>query len=107
MLAFTKNLVARLFSFLIKNINIKTAFKKFKINFFRIASIGTVSTHVNSSSTVVNVTDTELNSLLEVVFREIGNSNVISLSLLQSLGLDTPTVIAHLQNLGYIISFLS
>jgi hypothetical protein len=85
-------------------------FNKFKLrlSLIKLSSVGTVSTIVNSSnpsnsSTVVDLTDDELNSLLEVVFREIGNSNLISLELLQSFGLHTPTVIAYLKALGYII----
>jgi len=80
---------------------------KIKSSLFKLSSIGTVSTVVNSSSdnntTVVSVTDEELNSLLEVVFREIGDSKYISVDLLQSLGLYTSTVVNYLQSLGYII----
>jgi len=76
-------------------------YNKFKLALIRLSSIGTVSTKVQS--TVVQLTDEELNSLLEVVFREIGSSNQISIGLLNSLGLYTPTVVSYLQSLGYII----
>lgn len=68
---------------------------------YRLSSIGTVSP--NDRSTSVQLSDEELNQLLEVVFREIGNSNEISAALLQSLGLYTSTVINYLEALGYII----
>ena len=71
-------------------------FNKFKLALIRLSATGTVST-------TVAVTDEELNSLLEVVFREIGSSNQISVGLLKSFGLYTPTVVAYLKNIGYII----
>ena len=57
----------------------------------------------NTSSTVVALTDAELEGFLQLVFREIGNSNLISITLLQSLGLDTASVIDLLIRLGYTI----
>jgi len=57
----------------------------------------------DEATTVVEVADADLNELLQVVFQEIGNSNLISVELLQSLGLHTETVVSYLQNLGYII----
>lgn len=74
---------------------------KFKLALIRLSSIGTVSTQVRT--TVVELSDEELNQLLEVVFREIGSSKEISLALLQSLGLHTQTVLSYLESLGYII----
>jgi hypothetical protein len=41
---------------------------------------------------------------LQIVFAEIGNSHLISVSLLRRLGLYTPTVVSYLESLGYIIS---
>jgi hypothetical protein len=81
----------------------------FKLNLLKLApiSIVTVSTQVNATTTVVDLADDELDDLLEVVYNEIGNSNEISLTLLQGLGLDTPTVIEYLQNLGYLISIFN
>jgi hypothetical protein len=74
--------------------NFMVVFDKFKLGLIRLSSF---------SSTVVGVSTEELNSLLEVVFREIGSSNYISVQLLFSLGLYTPTVIRYLESLGYII----
>lgn len=54
-------------------------------------------------SSIVELTDAELNELLQIVFAEIGNSNLISVDLLQSLGLYTDTVVSLLTSLGYII----
>jgi hypothetical protein len=54
-------------------------------------------------SSIVELTDAELNELLQIVFAEIGNSNLISVELLQSLGLYTDTVVSLLTSLGYII----
>jgi len=54
-------------------------------------------------TTIVSLTDAELNDLLEAVFREIGSSNEITVALLQSLGLYTSTVVSYLEGLGYII----
>jgi len=79
-----------------------TVSKNFKLALIRLSGIGTVSTQV-VQSTVVEVLDSDLNELLEVVFREIGSSTEIPVSLLNSLGLYTPTVVVYLQNLGYTI----
>jgi hypothetical protein len=54
-------------------------------------------------STIVELTDAELNELMQIVFAEIGNSHLISVELLQSLGLYTDTVVSLLTSLGYII----
>jgi hypothetical protein len=80
---------------------------KFKLKYLllKLSFVGTVST-VNSSAThttVVNLSDDELHSLLDFVFAQSGNSNIISRELLISLGLHTSTVINYLQSLGYII----
>jgi hypothetical protein len=55
------------------------------------------------ATTVVELTDAELNELLQIVFEEIGNGNIIEVQLLQSLGLYTDTVVSLLEALGYII----
>jgi hypothetical protein len=79
-----------------------TVSNKFKLALVRLSTIGTtVSTQV--TTTVVTVQDSELNEVLEVVFNEIGNSTEIPMSLLNNLGLYTPTVVVYLQNLGYTI----
>jgi len=56
------------------------------------------------ATTMVELSDAELNELMQIVFAEIGNSNLISIELLQSLGLYTDTVVSYLESLGYIIS---
>jgi hypothetical protein len=58
----------------------------------------------NDPTTVVELTDAELNELLQIIFAEIGNSNIIEVQLLQSLGMYTDTIVAVLQALGYIIN---
>jgi hypothetical protein len=79
-----------------------------------LSSIGAVVPYGNANTndnfvyegatTVVELSDAELNELLQIVFAEIGNSTSISVELLKSLGLYTPTVISYLESLGYIIS---
>jgi hypothetical protein len=78
-------------------------FKKFKLSLIRLSSIGTVSTHVNNPSTVVDLSDADLDSLLQFVYMTIGDSNEISAVLLKSLGLYTSTVVHYLEQLGYVI----
>jgi hypothetical protein len=57
----------------------------------------------DGATTEVELNDADLNELLQIVFAEIGNSNIISVELLQSLGLYTNTVVSALEALGYII----
>lgn len=76
---------------------------KFKIAFLRLSFAGTVSTRVNSKTTEVELSDEELNSLLEVVFRETAHSYQISAAYLQSLGLYTESVVRYLEALGITI----
>jgi hypothetical protein len=78
----------------------KGGFNFFKI--LKLALIGVVSTEVADPTTVINLTDEELQALLEPILSEIGG-NVISATYLHSLGLLTPSVIAFLEGLGYII----
>jgi hypothetical protein len=54
-------------------------------------------------STVVRLTDVELNELLQIVFFQLNGSSIIPISLLKSLGLDTASVISYLQLLGYTL----
>jgi hypothetical protein len=72
-----------------------------KIKLSVLSSIGTVSTQVNS--TAVELTDNELNDMLQVIFNQIGTSKYISFGILESLGLNTASVIQYLEALGYII----
>jgi hypothetical protein len=79
---------------------------KLKYHLLKLSFVGTVSTHVNNSAThttVVRLSDDDLHSLLDFVFAQSGNSNVISRELLKELGLHTPTVINYIKSLGYII----
>lgn len=55
------------------------------------------------ATTVVELSDADLNELLQILFAEIGNSNLISIELLQSLGLYTDTVVSVLTAIGYTI----
>jgi len=60
--------------------------------------------NVPEQTTVVPVSDQELDQLLEVVYREIGPTLEISSVLLDSFGLYTSTVVSYLEALGYIIT---
>src|ERR1700743_230994 len=59
----------------------------------------------NGATTVVSLTDAELAELLQILYAEIGNSQSIHITLLESLGLNTETVISVLQSIGYTIIF--
>jgi hypothetical protein len=83
--------------------SIERFFNKFKIALIRLSFAGTISTRVNSKTTEVELSDEELNSLLEFVFRETGNSYQISAAYLQSLGLYTESVVRYLEALGITI----
>ena len=58
---------------------------------------------VKSTSTVVYLSDAELNELLQIVFSQLEGSTLISITLLESLGLNTASVISLLQSIGYTI----
>jgi len=58
---------------------------------------------IDGETTVVELTDADLNELLEVVFDEIGDTDLISIELLQSLGLYTDSVVTFLTSLGYFL----
>jgi hypothetical protein len=79
-------------------------FTKFNLALIRLSSIGTISVRANNKSTEVELNDEELNSLLDFVFRETGNSYQISAAYLDSLGLYTETVVKYLEALGCIIT---
>src|ERR1700753_4099041 len=95
-----------IFPTLFKSSN-KGFFNRFKSALVKLSFTGIISTEVISdsieNSTSVGLTDEELNELLQVVFREIGESHEISAALLQSLGLYTETVVRYLEAMGYII----
>jgi hypothetical protein len=54
-------------------------------------------------TTVVMLTDVELQGLLQIVFNQLNGSTLISITLLESLGLNTASVISLLQKIGYTI----
>jgi len=56
-----------------------------------------------AASTVVILTDIELNELLQIVFSQLHGSTLISITLLESLGLNTSSVIYLLEKIGYTI----
>jgi hypothetical protein len=57
----------------------------------------------NAVETVVALTDAELLELLQIVFNQLRGSTLVSITLLESLGLSTDSVIDLLQKLGYTI----
>lgn len=60
---------------------------------------------INLSSTVVVLNDIELIPLLQIVFDQLNGSTVIPYTLLESLGLNTPSIISYLINIGYSILY--
>lgn len=58
-----------------------------------------------AQSTVVYLSDAELQLVLQFLFSQLNGSTLISITLLQSLGLDTTSVMALLQSLGYTILY--
>jgi hypothetical protein len=77
-----------------------------KIGNIRLALIGgALSVAIdNANTTVVQLTDQDLNELLEPILSEVVG-NHITASFLAQFGLYTPTVVAYLENLGYIITY--
>jgi hypothetical protein len=67
------------------------------------AIILTVIGLAKSTTTVVVLSDVELNELLQIVFSQLQGSTLIPITLLQGLGLDTTSVISLLQSIGYTI----
>jgi hypothetical protein len=84
-----------------------------KVNLIKLASAGALVPAGNqipnnnplfdAPTTVVELTDAELNELLQILFAEIGNSHFISIDTLQSLGLYTDTIVFLLTSQGFII----
>jgi hypothetical protein len=56
-------------------------------------------------STVVHLTDADLNQLLQFLFNQLAGSTFIPITLLESLGLNTASVISLLQSIGYTILY--
>jgi len=71
--------------------------------FTLIFSLAIMPLFINAAETVVLLNDFELLELLQVVFNQLNGSTLISITLLESLGLDTASVISLLQKLGYTI----
>src|SRR6266478_4988129 len=67
----------------------------------RLASTGDTTV---VDSTVVEVSNNELDSLLTGVFQEVHPSNIIPTELLESYGLYSQDIIVYVENLGYIIT---
>jgi hypothetical protein len=77
---------------------------KFKINLLRLAPMnGVVSKVIAERTTVVRLTDNDLDELISLLLQDIGNTNQITVAQLQSFGLHTQTVVDYLINLGYTI----
>jgi hypothetical protein len=84
-----------------------------KVNLIKQASAGAIVPAGNQipnnnalfdvPTTVVELTDAELNELLQILFAELGNSHFISVETLQSLGLYTDTIVTLLTSQGFII----
>jgi len=70
---------------------------------FLLLSISILPLFTNAVETVVILNDNELLELLQVVFNQLQGSTLININLLESLGLNTSSVISLLQKLGYTI----
>lgn len=68
-----------------------------------ILSLSILPLFTNAVETVVMLTDAELQELLQIVFNQLNGSTLISITLLESLGLNTASVISLLQKIGYTI----
>jgi hypothetical protein len=68
-----------------------------------ILSLSILPLFTNAAETVVMLSDVELQELLQIVFNQLNGSTLISITLLESLGLNTASVISLLQKIGYTI----
>jgi len=68
-----------------------------------ILSLSLLPLFTNAAETVVMLSDVELQELLQIVFNQLNGSTLISITLLESLGLNTASVISLLQQIGYTI----
>lgn len=66
-------------------------------------SLSILPLYTNAVETVVTLTDVELQELLKFVFNQLNGSTLISITLLESLGLNTASVVSLLQSIGYTI----
>lgn len=84
-----------------------------KVNLIKLASAGAIvpagnqipnnNPLLDAPTTVVELTDAELNELMQILYAEIGNSHFISVETLQSLGLYTDTIVTLLTTQGFFI----
>jgi hypothetical protein len=68
-----------------------------------ILSLSILPLYANGVETVVILNDVELQELLKIVFDQLNGSTLISITLLESLGLNTASVVSLLQSIGYTI----
>lgn len=68
-----------------------------------ILSLSIIPLYTNAVETVVTLSDVELQELLQYLFNQLNGSTLISITLLESLGLNTASVISLLQKIGYTI----
>jgi hypothetical protein len=60
---------------------------------------------VATPSNLIEITDVEFHALLQLLFDSIGDSMIIPMTLLDSLGLNSESVIYYLMYLGYFIIY--
>ena len=65
--------------------------------------INTVNSILQNISTEVSLSDIDLGELLTYAIEASGNTNIVSVEVLQSLGLYTDSIIAYLNLFGYLI----
>jgi len=68
-----------------------------------VLSLSILPLYVNAVETVVTLSDVELQELLQYLFNQLNGSTLISITTLESLGLNTASVISLLQKIGYTI----
>jgi hypothetical protein len=74
-----------------------------KATFFLTLCVSLLIDLAQGSSTVVSLSDADLQQLLQFVFSQLNGSTLISITLLESVGCNTASVIQLLENLGYTI----
>jgi len=68
-----------------------------------VLSLSILPLYINAVETVVTLSDVELQELLQYLFNQLNGSTLISITTLESLGLNTASVISLLQKIGYTI----
>jgi hypothetical protein len=56
-------------------------------------------------TTVVTLTDVELNQVLQILIQHLAGSIIVPITLLQELGFNHPSIIYYLQSIGYYILY--